>query len=847
MALGKIASVDLNINDKARTGSFAGDTIDVYLAGFNAEFNEFGNSESFSLDNYMESYGPNIQRLTEDMQQSVKFGEFIFGVMSHEVFLNLPLLFFERLEDSFGVTSWRKNDGVIDKGDSYSGESYDYWFFARRGDFSFVPREELVRRSGKDYKITLETSLVEQIGEDNSLLTPVSYAGKVAGKSSPKAHRLFRRFPKNKKAPLLAPRSLVSQKDYNLISQPDLEGIKIYSGEIFKDLFARPQKHNTQLGNDWLLASSAVSGANKSAGVRIFDKHVVLGPSPLVTSVFNDLNGIADESDWKEKDPNSLSVYKSIAEKDSFLLRGTFKLPIGSRHDSPLYVNAFKNQEKPRATEGYGFAVLPGAENNILLTDGHKIESNTDRKNWPLPSASFKIERGIEYEFICIYGTGDASRNSVDLSLWIWPDEGVRSNEPVIKSAAKVPLNVQDDLVGRRNHVGFGTNRLKEGYWIVGEFEARNTKESYSQALMELDVTGQRGEINLIVTARGQGANDQRGIINGHSLYIWNHSSEKWNLLQSPSYESYKAYTHSVDIELLPKYVNNGRIMVLASTNERHLQTLNNSIESKLTIDYVYGRSVPVERKTYGKTDFYFRQNPDTNANERGLTSYRPSQEVKFNVNNISSMNVLSIDPSTAEGLSAPIEEILEVVVLDENGQELVSLDEGVEYRYFWQNESLRGSMRESIALIVQRSFSGQDIRVRARVHSMTRLLDEYVQNTPQRKIDGDILPMHKQSVFVDVFGKNKGGATGLEEALREWIFNHDDDEINASEVVRFLGNKGAENILLYDGSDKSNALRLNARRIDKNGNEQTESSFTLLKKEVTETFVPGTIRIIST
>lgn len=872
MALGGIGSVRISINDKVRTGTISGSEVDVFLAGFDAEFNEFGNIKSLNIEDfispaYKEAIEDGVQvpdapkyqpsKVIDAMRRTASYGEFVFCVVSQEVFEKFTRTgFFTPLEKSFGVTRWREREQIISSG-SADLEPKDYWFFARRGDFSFVPREDLVaRRNGAgDFTVTLETSLIEQFGEDGTLSKPVSYAGKIKGERAPKAHRLFSRLSLGKKAPLSDSKSEVSQFDYNRISQPDLQSVEVRSGEIFEDVFGRPATRPTIIGNDWSLSSSdpLTVGAESLAGARLVGQNLVLGPAPAKRKDIKPLSGRIEESQWEGTDVRDVCAYKEFDDLNGFAVRGVFGIPKNADQETPLYIMSYKSENQPVAEDGYGFAVMQGEENNVYITDGKTIGPDTDPEEWPLAVGSQQIEAGETYEFLAVYGKaeGETARNAIELSVWLWPDEGIRSQEPTAEEGPKVPSNIRTSNVGNRNALSVGINNDgvdKKGYWYFPKISVENIDEVYSQAIMEMDVSGQRGEMNLITTARGQGGNDEGRTSYGHSMYLWDYQREKWDLLERVDYEAYKPYTQNVSINLLPEYVQNGNVNILATTNYRHLQSLKDPTESRLSIDYAYGRSVPVNRKTYGKTDFYFRQKPDKSKNDRGFTSFRPSQEVEFIIEDIGALNVLGVDSSEDGTFNAPIEEIISVKVLDENDNEIVELEPKTEYRYFWNNEALRGSMREEIALVIDSLFAQNQskLKVTARVHSMTRLLNEYFQSDDQRKIDGDLLAMHKQSVFVDAYIKHRGSATGLEEDVRRWIYDHDGEEMNVSDLVSFLGNRGAEDILLYDGSNESDAASLTARRIDKNGNEQKESSFTLLQKEVTETFVPGTIRIIS-
>jgi hypothetical protein len=852
MSLGNVRSVRVEINDKVRTGvSTDGGPIDIYMAAYNAEFNEFGDTATIDVDQFVTPIGLDDIGVIDRMRETAAYGEFVFCLISSEAFLALSRSFFDNLETSFGVTKWRDNESMIGAGEEFGSTEFDYWFFARRGDFSFVPREEVKVRNGSDIEVQLETRLVEQSGEDGQLFTPVSYAGKIKGQMAPKAHRLFRRRVTDKLAPVSAPRTEVAQEEYNQISQPDLRNMQSRSGQVFREQFRSLEGHTTELPDSWALASSSpqMAGASSMEGARMMDGRLILGPAPMDAADVPGLAGEPEESMWAGgNEVSDICAYRAFSDQSGFLVRGRFEAPDTEKHEAPLFVSAYKSESLPSATDGFGFTVSLGESDNIHIVDDSPGSSEQSGPDWPLQTASYRIEAGTEYSFIMMYDTPpEGESTAVGVSLWVWPTAGIRPSDPIIKMGAKTPLNVRNGTIGEKNRVGVGIDRRGDGYWMISEMAVESIDESYAQAVMELDVSGQRGELDFAITARAQGANTTTGGVEyGHSIYVWDFQRQEWQFIERPSYTAFEVYTHSFSVKLLPEVVDQGRIFLLASSENPHIHSLDDVTESILEVDYVYGRSVAVERKGYGKTDFYFRQTADTSRNDRGLTSYRPSQVVEVELENAQDLNIIPIDPGKKEAFPAPVEEILSAVVLDDSDNEIATLDPKIEYRYFWTNSSVRGSMREELAVVVDPRFVGSRIRFTVRVHSMVRSVHSFFESSDRRKIDGDILSRHKQSVFVDVFAKHEGSATGLEEDVREWIFDLTGNELNVSDLVRFLASRGAEDILLYDGSNEEDALNVVARRIDADGNEQSETSYSLIKKNRTETFVPGTVRILS-
>lgn len=842
-----IDSINININRKARSFS-PGEPVNAIVAPYNAEFDTFGDIVYFSGVE-----APQEAELRTALQR-VRYGEFMFCVFSAEIIASLRLGFFSSfLEPTFGVTQWRDFQSEIGVSLLDADTPVDYYFFSRRGDFTFVPREGVETRNGRSFSVSVQTSLVEQFGEDGTSFTPVSYAGKVRGKDAPKAHRLYRRRPRKATSEPEGPAGRitlpeVTQEDYNSLARPDLSGIQSSSGYLLQDDMIRTGADAEPLSvfdleDDWV--GYVDDSPQSAAGLSYYRGGLVMGRPALY-----DFGGLLGEDGAYEDERThagspALEVRKEIQSSSGFIYRGRFWL--STDQVDRISISAYRDDDSPSWDSGYG----------LVFDQSNEVLSIADEDaNVPLVTTPMLLEGETEYEFILEYNEPPvgSSEKGITFSAWVWEAGAQRPDDPTIEAGAYVPQNLRESPDAVSSVIGVGVERSSapgsqpvDPVLILTEVECRSLVSAYPQALLDLDVSGQRGELEVSVTARGQGARplEDGGVeaSYGHAVYVWDLSNLQWVEVDAPSYTSYSFYTHSFKVPLLPEYIRDGRILVLVTTAFPHAADKQSVTEGLLELDYFYGRSLTRERKTYGKTDFFFVQRSSTDAiGAEGVSAYRPSVSEEIVIDSPSSINVLSPSSEDGLGFSAPVEEITSVRLGE--GDAGIEMRPREDYRYFWTNDGVRGSMREEVVLVLNET--ALPITVTARVHSMVATIDRYLSTADERKIDSDILARHKSSVFVDINGVYRGSPVpGLNERVRQYIYEQTPNQFVVSDLVRFLVSQGVEGILLYDGTNADDALTIAARRIDAAGNEQVQSTFQLVEKSVTEAFVPGNVNLL--
>lgn len=860
-----IGSVVATINNKSKNLV----NPEVYVLSFDAEKNEFGTSVGFQLN-------LTSDELVASLRKTVRYGEFFFLFLSKEAVAYYGDLSTD-FEQLFGVIRYTE---ALDHADA------DYWMFARRGDMTFVPREGIEPRTGRNVAIEVHTSLFEQYGDDGLLFTPITFAGKKAGTVAPKAHRLLTRLTPLKTEPLTSIGEEVDQEAYNVLIRPDMEGVIYDSVNILDENFIGSDIVTATLPTGFFMGNTGEAKSTISTvGARQFLGHLLLGPSAMDFSALSSLieNAEPPESGFEAPITTHPVAQKNIGDATGFVAETRFfttQLASGGSGDDILgkrmCFSAYRNSEHTKLTWGDGLGVtlrptlmvdgLPAAEDqedNVFIFD-----NSTGRGGSQLASTRFVIKPETYYNIRMLFNESvDSSANgAITLSVWIWEDGKTATGAPQLQIGSYVPTNRRMDVFAgndtdQSSGVGFGCESLSYGeYWAFDHLTVRNTSTDYAQMVLDLDMVGQHEKVDFLMTLRGKGFSAGAEVY-GHSVLLWNFSSEAWEEVQRNSYDEYRLNTVRFSVDLLPEYLSGSHIYFLITAPYPQQSTpLASAISSRVELDYVYGRSVGTAKKTFGKSDIYFVQTPDVSAIWGGtVAAFRPS--IRQSLIIASSSNINTLQPGTnyedengaPTALSGPIEEVLEVALMQEldghspKYQLLDVLRHGADYMFFWNNPTLRGSMQEQLALVLHADFSGQPIRVTLRSHSRVNSVNEFLQTAGSRKLDSDLLARHKKSVFVDINAQYKGVVSGnLTEKLREWVFNFSSQEIQSSDISRFLLDQGVTQILLFDGSNSTSALNLVARRINDNGVVQKESSQVLLRRTATETFVPGVVKLIS-
>lgn len=208
----------------------------------------------------------------------------------------------------------------------------------------------------------------------------------------------------------------------------------------------------------------------------------------------------------------------------------------------------------------------------------------------------------------------------------------------------------------------------------------------------------------------------------------------------------------------------------------------------------------------------------------------RPSVGRTYTISSAESINDLRPDD-----FGGPIAEITDVYTgSDASG---VALEKGSEYRYFWKGDGHRGSMEETVHMPVDSGVVGTTITVEARVHNEVASVHNFINTSPKRKIDADLLARHRRPVWIDFSADVRGTFGGqIETTIREWIRNRQKDFVDVSVLAGALQERGAESV-------NTETAVLSARRLSDDGNMTSTTDFSVSRTNV-ETFVPGAVSI---
>lgn len=551
-------------------------------------------------------------------------------------------------------------------------------------------------------------------------------------------------------------------------------------------------------------------------------------------------------------------VQRKLEQPFGFRIRGTVRTTDENGNPACITMARVENPEdasqvnrgpaKFRWFEGYGLALAPSdnTDPNIFIVDNASADRQltvvgdeyvNGKLDYNVLNQTFKpIDPYTDYEVEITAGAPEIDDNAIPLNVRVWEKGTSRPSDPTISYGAYVPENRRDDLLApvegsftnaQQNpldatHIGIGVSRTEGKYmWVFDDFEIENVSQVYAQSILELDVRGLEEYADIRMVARGQGHEDGVGITYGHDMYVWNDANTQWEAdpVLEARYDNFEYWTSENRISLNQRVTQDGFLRVLVTSAYPHEGIAANPNIAKLDIDYVEGGNYNRVEHTGGKTDMFFKQQPVNNN--------RPTESRTHTISNADNLNQL--EPSDFGG---PIATITRVAIGD------VALDPQ-EFRTFWEDDGLRGSMNETFYLGLSDTIAGNDIEVTADVHTKVPSVDNFIRQSDRRKVDADLLSRHKQIVWVDVTLDVQGNFVSSPQSIvEEYISEFTDRRLTMSDIGSILLNSGATRV----DRDNNNVV-FRKRWIDINGNEHTEEG-DVLSINRTETFAPGTINI---
>lgn len=459
--------------------------------------------------------------------------------------------------------------------------------------------------------------------------------------------------------------------------------------------------------------------------------------------------------------------------------------------------------------EGYGVAIGTAAEgSNIFIMDnaaasydaiiaGDEVVSSKFYNN-VLKQDSFDFDPNVNYEFDVTFTapSSEDSRHAYGILAWFWPEGSTKPVTPTIEYGPYIPVNRQSELINfgegnyssevfdaKANHIGFGVSSTSAKHaWILGNVKVENTEEVYSQALMDFDVSGYSEQLELRVVARGSGNKqvDQGGTIiheegYGVDLYLYNWITQAFELISSKKTNERNFVSFSDEVS--DKYISRGIVRSVIRSAYPQGKVDISATPSLLDVDYafIFAEAEPISLS--GMADVVVTQ-------IREGSSVLDTKLVPVTVGD---SNTIS-----ADSVGGPIFRVKRVTLGE--GQSQVELDSS-EFYYFWEDESVRGSSRESLVLLVDSTYQGLSAQVEIEYGESVGLIQQFIDTHERRKIDGDLLVRHRSPVYFSLSLSATSTSEGVEQRLKVWLKER--SQINIPELISFLNAVGVSSISL--------------------------------------------------
>ncbi|MCS4157643.1 baseplate J/gp47 family protein [Salinibacter ruber] len=549
-------------------------------------------------------------------------------------------------------------------------------------------------------------------------------------------------------------------------------------------------------------------------------------------------------------------LQRKVPQPYGFRMRGSFQttdperpacISMARTENPDALSQVGRGAPKFRWFEGYGAIVKAGdgGRPNVFITDnasaarqmsvvgekhvGGTLEFNT------LSQTSMPVDTGTTYQYELMVGSPAEGENGMTMTVRLWPDGQPRPGTPTLEYGAYVPENRREELLQpgpddittpqenpiNATHVGLGVSSTGgTEYWTFNGFRVENVQQSYPQVISEVDVTGLSGRVEIDVIARGKGHDGAETY--GHDIYLWDPSNQEWTEAKAPRYDSFSFWSSQLEVEVGSYRTSSGHVRMLITSAHPHEGPAASPVVAELDVDQITGRSYQGKTDLGGMADVFFTQ--DTGSDNR------PSVTRSTTIQSADAVNTLR-----PEDFGGPVAEITNVYA--GSSPEGVALQEGSEYRYFWAGDGRRGSMEETVYMPVDTGIVSTTITAEARVHNEVAAVHDFMNTSPKRKIDADLLPRHRRPVWIDFSAEVRGTFSGqVEPMIREWIRNRQKEFIDVSVLAAALQNRGAESV-------NTDSATLSARRLSRDGNRTSTTDFSVSRSNV-ETFVPGTVSI---
>jgi hypothetical protein len=550
-------------------------------------------------------------------------------------------------------------------------------------------------------------------------------------------------------------------------------------------------------------------------------------------------------------------VQRALEDPFGFAMTGTMRTT--DNGEGSCAFTMARNQpgegEMFRWYEGYGISVSVKTQDglpNVFVIDN----ASTDREmvvigdelvngkmdHNVLAQTVADVKPNIDYNFEVVFGSPSSTdpEDAVTIDFRLWKVGDQRPSTPTITYGAYVPaarrierlsttfetgsdINTTTAQNVQSNHVGIGvSNTAGGGIWVIDDFKLRNVDSDYAQAVVELDVRGASSTLDLQVIARGQGYEGGSKKY-GHEVHIWNPSTSTYTLLGDHTYSGYYFNSGRYQVDIAP-YENRGTLTLLVTSKYPHQGVASAATSSILDIDFVYGEDYRSEDRVGGKADVLFVQKPADGS------GFRPSSSSSQRIASAQEVNYLY-----PAGFGGPVEDIERVFV---DSQTPVDLTPD-EYRLFWDEDALRGSMQEKLVLLLDPTLVGLPIVVQVRAHNQVSAVQQYFDTANVKKVDGDLLARHRKSQFIDIDATVSGDWSAEDQsALQEYIFTA--SSVSYSDILAFLFNAGATDVIL----EGPNALSVTHRYLSSDGDWINTPVSSEVAVQPDEAFVPGEITI---
>lgn len=832
---------------------------DVFMCSYSPVDNKPGDSVSFALSSPVEGY--------TSFSDIESYSNTIGGINSFVIIALSPRFFRDKssLEYStilsFAERRWlvglsKELNRVSNKGPEFD-DYKAYVGIYKQNDLRFTPKEFLKPKSGVSY-VSVDSDLL--LNDTSPLISFIGFFGKVAGFKTPNPNVAYKRSSVNKYSTDSDLNKELLTEEYALLSASNLSGVKSESGYLIEDSFGfASENFSLPEESGWKVyhhGGNYVSDYS-APGLRFLTGNIVIGRSKIPLQKISEVTGYDGVDEVGDIETAITSVNKQIPYSNGYFMDGKFWVAFNGSYESgnlsKIYITGFKsssfdsNSLGSSYCDGFGFSAwisAPGKLSVCYIDSSETPISNVVDIDFT-PSTPSGEYQYAEFDFVMYVspsGTTSvgATIPSVGSSVWVWPSISVKPTSPTLKIGSYSPIN----YVTNPMHVGFGSKVDTDVIYGISRYNVVDTSQKYGQIIMDFYINSNSFPIDGHVICRGQGYDPViDSIIHGFSVYSWD--GREWRLLSDviSDEDVFTSVSFSIPKEAV-LYSSLGRYckLMISPMSFNSLPNPNGDVsisKSFIEVDYIQLKERGVDVVMDNLSDVIIVQE---RSSDIGFTD-RSSVLLQFDIQSAKGINTVKSGDIIGNSIIAPIEEILSVYSLglvDGDYAVQEELVKGIDYNLVYIDPVYRGSSKEIVNIIVSPSYQQERLRVFYRGHDKVLEVQNYIDNSPQKKRDTAYIVYHAKSVFVDVILYVTSNIVSLEKQVREYILTNP-VSIKMQDIFAF-SNSFNSTLHTLNGFNQNYASYFEVSRIADTGNVFTTREYSHVIRDDREYFVPRRI-----